>query len=64
MVFIQGRTVHGLGVVHASQAVEHSSQGISGKSEFYRALEEAVWTQGRVGQDVRDFLIRLAGLIF
>lgn len=64
MAFIRRRTVHALGVGHASQAVGHSSQGILGKSTFYRVLEEAVWTWGRVGQHVGDFLIRLAGLIF
>lgn len=40
MSFIQGKTIYGLGEYSASQAVEHHSQKIWGKSKFYRALEE------------------------
>lgn len=43
-----------------SWAMEHSSQGIVGKIEFYRMLGEARWKQGLIGQ-VRDFLTRLEG---
>lgn len=35
-----------------------------GKSEFSRALEEASQKQGMIGQEVEDFLTRLAGPIF
>lgn len=45
MSFIQGRTVHGLGQCCASLAVEHSSQGILGKSKCYRALERQLDTR-------------------
>lgn len=48
----------------ASQAVGHSSRGILGWSEFYRALEELPRKQGRTGWEVGDFLTRLAGPIF
>lgn len=34
MSFIQEKILHGLGECSASEAVEHSSQGILGKSEF------------------------------
>lgn len=37
---------------------------IWGKSEFYRALEEAMLEQGRIGWEIRDFLKRLACPIF
>ena len=64
MFFIQEETIHGLGEYNVSQAVKHSSQGILGKLRFYRALEETTWRQHRIGQEVRDFLIRPAGPIF
>lgn len=48
MSFIQGKTIHGLGQYCASQAVEHSSQGILGKNEFYRVLEKGKRKQGRL----------------
>lgn len=64
MSFIQGRTIHGLGEYRAFQAVKHFSQGILGKLEFYRVLEEATWKQSRIGQEVRNFLIRPADRIF
>ena len=43
MPIIQGEAFHGLQANSASQAVAHTSLGILGKSEFYRALEEAMW---------------------
>lgn len=38
-----------------------SSPGVLGNSEIYRALEEATLKLGRIGEEVRDFLPRLAG---
>lgn len=49
MSFIQRKIVHGLEEYHASQAVEHYSGGIWGKSEFYGLLEEATQKQGMIG---------------
>ena len=45
-------TVHGLVEYSMSQAVEHSSQGVLGKREFYRMLEKAAekqhdWLRGQ-----------------
>lgn len=49
--FIQGTTIHKLGMYSASQAVEHSSRGILGKSEFYRVLgkvsRNSAWLAGK-----------------
>ena len=47
-VLYSRETLCGLGEYHTSQAVEHSSQGILGKSEFYGVLEEAMhdWLGG------------------
>ena len=46
-----------------SEAAEHSSQGLLGKSHFYRALEEATQKQGMIGYEGGGFLIRPAGPI-
>lgn len=63
--FIQGKTIHELwgGVYLAPKAVEHSSQGNLGKSEFFRMLQKATetiydWLEGPA------FLIRPAGPVF
>lgn len=61
MSFTQGKTTLGLGEYSDSQAVEHSSRGILGKSKFYRVLEEATWKQHMIGWVFRDFLIGQAG---
>lgn len=37
------------------------SPGILGNSEIYKALEEATLKLGRIGEEGRDFLPRLAG---
>lgn len=42
MSFNQGKTILRLGEYGASEAVEHSSQGVLGKNEFYEALEVAM----------------------
>lgn len=43
------------GVHIASQAVEHSSQGILGKSEFYRVLRRQCGND-MIGQEAGGFL--------
>lgn len=48
MFFIQGKPIHRLGEYSASQAVKHISWRISGKSEFYRELDEATRKQDMV----------------
>lgn len=52
MSFLQGKTIHGLGEDSASEAAEHSSQGILGKSEFYRVVEAASQKQGMTDWEV------------
>ena len=42
---------------------EHSFHGF-GQTELHRALEEGSWKQGMVGQEVEDFLTKLAYPIF
>lgn len=37
MSFIQEKAIHALGEYSASQTLEHSSQEILGKTEYYRA---------------------------
>lgn len=49
MSSLQGKTIHRLGEDSPSQAVEYSSQRIQGKSEFYKALEEALQKQSMRG---------------
>lgn len=61
MSFIPGKIIHELGKYNASPAVEHSSQGILGKNEFYTVLEAAT---GKQGWEAGDFLVRLAGPVF
>lgn len=58
--FIQRKTIHGLGIYSASQAVEHHSQGIWVKREFIEHQKEQHGNRV-IGEEVRDSLIRLAG---
>lgn len=55
--FIEEKAAHRLEEHSASQAVEHSFWGILGRNDFDRKLEEATWRQGKIGSEVRDFLI-------
>lgn len=63
MSFSQGKTIHGGGSTVPAE-MKHPSQGILGKSKFCRASEEATWTQGTTGWQVRDFFTWLADPIF
>ena len=47
-----------LGSTVLNGAMERSSQGILDKIEFYRALREAGWKRGMIGQ-IGDFFFRL-----
>lgn len=56
MSCIQGKTIPAFGAYGPSPAVV--------LRELYRVLEEATWKQGMIGQEVGDFLTRLAGPAF
>lgn len=43
MFFIQEKAIHGWGKCNLLGAIEHPPQGILGKSEFCKALEEVMW---------------------
>lgn len=59
----QRRASCGLGDYSASEAVQHSTQEVLGKSGFYKTLEGAMQKQSMIGKEV-EFFRGLAGPIF
>lgn len=57
--FFQGEASHG-GVSKGLRSSGALFQN-SGKSEFYRTLEEATWGEGRIGWEVGDFPDKASG---